>query len=319
MLSVNRLDRYKRIPRPADRGGQKRARAEDRGIVGDGPDRGRLEEARLRPQRARSSSSGSGRRRRGSLTSTPAASPFTTRPWTRTTELVPVRESFLSAKPVVTTLDAGGPLEVVHDRETGVVVAPEPAALAEGLPAYLAGHLGEARRLGEAAQGPRREDHLGRLPSRPCSWMKVAYYSPLPPRTRGSPITQAAPARPSASGSTRSSSPRPGKTRAPSADISPLPDRERPRRARLDRRCAPRASRRRRPPRASCCTTWTRRDHDRPRRTAAPTWTRWSATTASPAGCSGLGVLDNLLPLIWETQPGALSAHRHRPRPRDAA
>ena len=28
-------------------------------------------------------------------------------------------EAFLSAKPVVTTTDAGGPLEVVHDRETG--------------------------------------------------------------------------------------------------------------------------------------------------------------------------------------------------------
>ena len=34
-------------------------------------------------------------------------------------------EAFLSAKPVVTTIDAGGPLEVVHDGETGLVVAPE--------------------------------------------------------------------------------------------------------------------------------------------------------------------------------------------------
>ena len=38
-------------------------------------------------------------------------------------------EAFLSAKPVVTTTDAGGPLEVVHDRETGVVVAPDAAEL----------------------------------------------------------------------------------------------------------------------------------------------------------------------------------------------
>ena len=42
-------------------------------------------------------------------------------------------EAFLSAKPVVTTIDAGGPLEVVHDRETGVVVAPDAAELARGL------------------------------------------------------------------------------------------------------------------------------------------------------------------------------------------
>ena len=34
-------------------------------------------------------------------------------------------EAFLSEKPVVTTTDAGGPLEIVHDRETGVVVAPD--------------------------------------------------------------------------------------------------------------------------------------------------------------------------------------------------
>ena len=36
-------------------------------------------------------------------------------------------EAFLSAKPVVTTTDAGGPLEIVHDGETGVVVAPDAA------------------------------------------------------------------------------------------------------------------------------------------------------------------------------------------------
>ena len=31
-------------------------------------------------------------------------------------------ESFLSEKPVITTTDAGGPLAVVHDRQTGLVV-----------------------------------------------------------------------------------------------------------------------------------------------------------------------------------------------------
>src|SRR5205814_7550411 len=40
-------------------------------------------------------------------------------------------EAFLSEKPVVTTTDAGGPLEIVSDRQTGRVVAPEAAALAK--------------------------------------------------------------------------------------------------------------------------------------------------------------------------------------------
>jgi glycosyltransferase involved in cell wall biosynthesis len=52
---------------------------------------------------------------------------------------------------VVTTLDAGGPLEVVRDHETGLVVAPEPAELARAC-AYLAGHVDEARSLGEAGK-----------------------------------------------------------------------------------------------------------------------------------------------------------------------
>jgi glycosyltransferase involved in cell wall biosynthesis len=58
-------------------------------------------------------------------------------------------EAFLSSKPVVTTLDAGGPLEVVRDRETGMVVAPEAAEIARAC-AYLAGHLDEAKTWGRA-------------------------------------------------------------------------------------------------------------------------------------------------------------------------
>ena len=42
-------------------------------------------------------------------------------------------EAFLSGKPVVTTTDAGGPLEVVRDGETGVVVAPDPAEIARAV------------------------------------------------------------------------------------------------------------------------------------------------------------------------------------------
>ena len=39
-------------------------------------------------------------------------------------------EAFLSGKPVVTTTDSGGPLEVVRDGETGVVVSADPAEIA---------------------------------------------------------------------------------------------------------------------------------------------------------------------------------------------
>ncbi|HEU5213389.1 MAG TPA: glycosyltransferase family 4 protein [Gaiellaceae bacterium] len=46
--------------------------------------------------------------------------------------LVPY-EAFLAEKPVITTHDAGGPLEAVADRATGIVVESSPAAVAEGL------------------------------------------------------------------------------------------------------------------------------------------------------------------------------------------
>jgi glycosyltransferase involved in cell wall biosynthesis len=42
-------------------------------------------------------------------------------------------EAFLAAKPVVTTTDAGGPLDVVRDRETGRVVEPTVEAVAAAL------------------------------------------------------------------------------------------------------------------------------------------------------------------------------------------
>jgi glycosyltransferase involved in cell wall biosynthesis len=42
-------------------------------------------------------------------------------------------EAFLSGKPVVTTEDAGGPLEFVRDGQTGIVVAPRPEALGVAL------------------------------------------------------------------------------------------------------------------------------------------------------------------------------------------
>ena len=59
-------------------------------------------------------------------------------------------EAFLSEKPVVTTHDAGGPLEVVSDGETGVVVEPTPIAVADAL-GWLAEHP-DARERGRSGK-----------------------------------------------------------------------------------------------------------------------------------------------------------------------
>jgi glycosyltransferase involved in cell wall biosynthesis len=64
--------------------------------------------------------------------------------------LVPY-EAFLSEKPVVTTRDAGGPLEVVVDRENGLVCEPVPAAVASAC-AWLAANPEQARAWGLAGK-----------------------------------------------------------------------------------------------------------------------------------------------------------------------
>ncbi len=58
-------------------------------------------------------------------------------------------ESFLSRKPVVTTSDAGGPLEFVADETNGLVTEPSPEALATAIN-RLAADARLAARLGEA-------------------------------------------------------------------------------------------------------------------------------------------------------------------------
>ena len=60
-------------------------------------------------------------------------------------------EAFLSEKPVVTTTDAGGPLEVVADRRTGLVCEPQAAALAEAC-SWLRTHLDDAKTWGRAGK-----------------------------------------------------------------------------------------------------------------------------------------------------------------------
>jgi glycosyltransferase involved in cell wall biosynthesis len=60
-------------------------------------------------------------------------------------------EAFLSEKPVLTTTDAGGPLEVVSDGQTGLVVAPEPSDVARAT-GWLREHREEAATLGRAGR-----------------------------------------------------------------------------------------------------------------------------------------------------------------------
>jgi glycosyltransferase involved in cell wall biosynthesis len=58
-------------------------------------------------------------------------------------------EAFLSRKPVVTTTDAGGPLEFVDDGVTGLVAMPEPESLGAAM-SRVAGDRRLARSLGDA-------------------------------------------------------------------------------------------------------------------------------------------------------------------------
>ena len=61
-------------------------------------------------------------------------------------------EAFLSKKPVVTTTDAGGPLEFVTDGETGLIAQPTPESVADAidrlwaLPQRTLADMGEAGR-----------------------------------------------------------------------------------------------------------------------------------------------------------------------------
>jgi glycosyltransferase involved in cell wall biosynthesis len=58
-------------------------------------------------------------------------------------------EAFLAHKPVVTTTDAGGPLEFVEDGVTGLITEPTPQSLGAAI-ARLAADPARARALGEA-------------------------------------------------------------------------------------------------------------------------------------------------------------------------
>jgi glycosyltransferase involved in cell wall biosynthesis len=146
VLSVNRLDRAKRIDLLIEA-----ARAEPSlkvVVTGEGPDRERLE-GLAREVNGRIVFTGRvDDERLADLYARCLAVYYA--PVDEDFGMVPY-EAFLSSKPVLTTTDAGGPLEIVRDRETGVVVAPEPAELARAC-AYLAAHGDEARAWGRAGK-----------------------------------------------------------------------------------------------------------------------------------------------------------------------
>ena len=114
MLSVNRLDRAKRIDLLIEA-----AKSEPSlrvVIAGDGPDRERLEQLAAGLNGRVEFAGRVDEERLADLYARCLAVYYA--PVDEDYGMVPY-EAFLSAKPVVTTLDAGGPLEVVHDRETG--------------------------------------------------------------------------------------------------------------------------------------------------------------------------------------------------------
>lgn len=161
VLSAGRLDRAKRIDLLLEAAALEPAL--EVVVVGDGPDRERLEGlARGLGSRVRFEGRVSEERlaelyaRCGSVFYAPVDEDFGMGPY----------ESFLSEKPVITATDAGGPLDIVHDRRTGLVVEPTAAAVAQAA-VWLRDHAHEAAAMGARGLALAREvtweRALGRL------------------------------------------------------------------------------------------------------------------------------------------------------------
>ena len=148
VLSVNRLDRAKRIDLLLE------AAAADASIrcviAGDGPDRERLERLAARHGL-------DGRATFAGRVSEHELADLYARcrgvyyaPVDEDFGMVPY-EAFMARKPVVTTRDAGGPLDVVRDHETGLVIEPRADELARAC-RFLLEHEDEARTWGAAGR-----------------------------------------------------------------------------------------------------------------------------------------------------------------------
>ncbi|MCW2963348.1 MAG: hypothetical protein JWO17_600 [Actinomycetia bacterium] len=146
VLSVNRLDRAKRIDLLIE--AAKREPSLRVVITGEGPDRERLESLASGLNGQVEFVGRVDDERLADLYSRSLAVYYA--PLDEDFGMVPY-EAFLSGKPVVTTVDAGGPLEVVHDHETGVVVAPDAAEIARAA-VYLGEHADDAKAWGNAGK-----------------------------------------------------------------------------------------------------------------------------------------------------------------------
>jgi glycosyltransferase involved in cell wall biosynthesis len=148
VLSVGRLDRAKRVDLLLDAAAQDEATRVV--IAGDGPDRERLEGL------ARKHGLNGRVEFRGRVSDEELAELYARclgvyyAPVDEDYGMVPY-EAFMAEKPVVTTTDAGGPLDVVADGATGLVVAPEAAAIATAL-RFLAEHPDDVARYGRAGR-----------------------------------------------------------------------------------------------------------------------------------------------------------------------
>ena len=213
-------------------------------------------------------------------------------------------EAFLSEKPVLTTTDAGGPLDVVHDRKTGLVVAPSPAELARAC-----GWLRDARRRGPRVR-PRRPAVASAVTWDTCIdrllasvAMKVAYFSPLPPsrvgdrRLLGAARCRRSRARRGRGGASPAGT-RPSPTRtSPLYHIGNDPDahgwivdalRRRPGVVVLHE---------------FVLHHLVAGSHDRPRKAARLSRRDGARRRRSPAACSVYGVLEGRVPPLWEVRP----------------
>ena len=144
VLSVGRLDRAKQVDLLIEAAAESSFSVV---VAGDGPDRGRLED--LAGKRSLD-----GRVRfLGRVDEDELADLYAR---CLAVFYAPVDEdfgmssygAFLADKPS-TTVDAGGPLEVVTDRKTGIVCEPRAAAVADAC-AWLREHLDQARSFGRA-------------------------------------------------------------------------------------------------------------------------------------------------------------------------
>jgi glycosyltransferase involved in cell wall biosynthesis len=163
VLSVNRLDRAKRVDLLIEAAALESSLQVV--VVGEGPDSDRLRQLAV-------DRSVNGRVRfAGRVDATELADLYATcfasfyAPVDEDFGLGPY-ESFLSGKPVITAMDAGGPLDVVHDGSTGRVVDPDAAAVAAAA-VWLRDHPEQAVAFGQAGKAIAQEvtwdTSIGRL------------------------------------------------------------------------------------------------------------------------------------------------------------